>query len=286
MAQVPDLLALCEMTMKRKLCRPDNERLSALVTYHLEGGGSRTRAKLALSAGLAIGLAPETCVSIACGCELIHNASLLHDDIQDRDTHRRGREAAWFHFDANTAMCAGTLLLSAAFESVSQASADVGHLVAHLHQRTTDLISGQTRDLAHKLESLDVGAYIHIATLKSGSLLALPLELVMIAAQQPLAVATAKIAGESFAIAYQIADDLDDLDNDLEKGNCNIVTVLQSSGMRKEQAIINAADMAQAYLTKAKQNAEELPAASGAALIDMCNRLSDSVSPVQKLSRG
>jgi geranylgeranyl diphosphate synthase type I len=276
--RLPDLLAACEVQMRRSTCRPDSKRLSELICYHLDGGGSRTRAKLALSAGLKLGLPDHVCVGIATACELIHNASLLHDDIQDQDTHRRGREAAWFHFDANTAMCGGTLMLSAAFEAVAHIQADVGQMISHMHSRTADLIYGQANDLNHLFKPLTVADYVQIASQKSGSLLALPLELVMITAQQPLSVVVAMRAGESFALAYQIADDLSDLDIDMAQGTLNIVQVIMSSGMAREDAIQEAVRQAQAALCRATELAAQLPSDSGQGLVDMCAQLALTLS--------
>ena len=53
--------------------------------YHLKSGGQRMRARLALHASVALGLSQADAVSIAAAVELLHNASLIHDDLQDRD---------------------------------------------------------------------------------------------------------------------------------------------------------------------------------------------------------
>lgn len=275
--RMPDLMAACEAQMRRSTCRPTSKRLHELICYHLDSGGSRTRAKLALWAGLKLGLSDSTCVGIAAACELIHNASLLHDDIQDQDTHRRGREAAWLHYDINTAMCGGTLMLSAAYESLAHTHTDVGQLIAHVHLRTADLIYGQVNDVNHQRETLGLADYVHIASQKSGSLLALPLELVMLAAQQPLAVGVARQAGESFAVAYQIADDLTDLDNDLAQGALNVVEVIMSGGVTREHALQQAVVHAQRALEQSSHAALQLPLNSGQEVVDMCTQLASTL---------
>ena len=264
------LLPVCEANMRRSTHQPGGTQLNRLMTHHLDSGGRRTRATWALNAGLRLGLSDCACVHIASACELIHNASLLLDDIQDQDTQRRGRVAAWLAFDANCAMCASTLMLSAAFESLAHMPGDVGHLVRHTHARTADLVHGQVRDLNHGQAPLDLAQYERIACQKSGSLLALPLELVMIAAQQSLALPVAKQAGERFSVAYQMADDLNDLEDDLARGAFNVVCVLMASGLTREQAMTEAAHHALASLEQARCFADQLPCGSGQALVQMC----------------
>ncbi len=280
------LLNTSESLMLEKLCTTDHERLNALMRYHLSSGGSRTRAQLALTAGIALDLDKNICAALAASCELVHNASLLHDDIQDGDKQRRGREAAWSLFDTNTAMCAGTLMLSTAFDVISLTNQHTGLLISHLHKRIADLISGQTLDLAYTAQSVDLQTYLKIATRKSGSLLALPLELVMIAAQHSQAVPIAKAAGESFAIAYQIADDLQDVSQDLSRGHCNIIGLLKSSGLGTTHATTQAQALAQQYLAQAEQHAIDLPNDSGFLLASLCHQLKVTILSEARLHCG
>jgi geranylgeranyl diphosphate synthase type II len=147
-------------------------------------------------------------------------------------------------------------------------------LVLHLHQRTADLIHGQTLDLSFADQPVNLQGYLDIASAKSGSLLALPLELVMITSNQLNALPTAKQAGESFAIAYQIADDLNDVEDDLARGTCNIVHVLQLRDLDRSQATHEALDLMQKHLRLAEHYAAQLPAESGAYLLSLCGKLS------------
>ncbi|MBV5277060.1 polyprenyl synthetase family protein, partial [bacterium] len=58
--------------------------------YHLEAGGQRVRARLALHACEALGVVGDQSVRLAACVELLHNASLVHDDLQDKEKLRRG----------------------------------------------------------------------------------------------------------------------------------------------------------------------------------------------------
>lgn len=273
-ARINHLLQTMDAVIHDKLLRNNADKLNALIRYHFDSEASHARARLALTAGLALELSENICITLAASCELIHNASLLHDDIQDRDSQRRGKEAAWSRFDPSTAMCAGTLMLSAAFDTIAQIDQNPQLLVSHLHQRTADLICGQTLDLAFSTRPVDLKGYLDIASSKSGSLIALPLELVMMTCHQLDALPVATLAGESFAIAYQIADDLNDVEDDLARGTCNIVSVLQNAHVDRAQASAEALTLMQTHLNLAENYAAKLPAHSGDFLISLCEKLS------------
>jgi len=277
--QLPGLLKECEQTINQQLNKVDNPILNALFAYHLASGGGRNRAKLALYAGCALKLSKEETLVIAAACEMIHNASLLHDDIQDGDAHRRGREAAWRRYSINDAMCAGTLMLSAAYASISEVRSAPAELVQHMHERTAQLISGQVFDLNHDNQQSSLDQYLKIAIQKSGSLMALPLELIMIASGNHASVLAARQAGESFAVAYQIFDDLQDQRKDLMNSSCNIVYVLEASGLSRQSAELQAVLLVELYLQKALEQSQALPNNSGQLLADMCHQLSMALSP-------
>lgn len=211
------------------------------AAYHLSTGGQRVRAKMALHAGLAIGLSTTNAVTIAATVELLHNASLVHDDIQDRDEVRRGQQAVWVRFGVNTAICAGDLLLSAAYATLCnlEDSRALANMILLVHERVATAIDGQSADLAAGASTLsdDVTAlvrYQQIAMAKSGALLSLPIELVLLAAGQQVYLPHAWRAAEAFAVGYQIVDDLHDFRSNVS--NCaavsgyNIVSVFEATG--------------------------------------------------------
>lgn len=252
------------------------------ATVHLNAAGRRIRARLALHAGEALGMADTDAVSLAAAAELLHNASLVHDDIQDRTVTRRGEDAIWLAFGTDIALCAGDLMLSAAYAALADLSttARVPALIRLVHDRTGDAIRGQSADLAVRSSAeLSVEEYSAIAAAKSGALLGLPLELVFIAVGDDGAAVHARLAATHFAIAYQIADDIVDLADDLRavKPALNIVQVLGGGGV----AIVQARSLGLAYLNSAAGLALDLPRGAGALLYDLVLRLSDSLSIVE-----
>lgn len=223
---------------------PDVERLmvelastadgkpAAIAQAHLRAGGSRTRARLALSAGHRLGLSGDTTVPLAAAGELVHNASLIHDDLQDRDPVRRGRPTVWREHGDDNAILAGDLLLSAAYGALAGVPNADPKLFSALHRQIAAVIAGQSEDLAFDADGApSVDAYIDIAGAKSGPLLALPLELPLIAAKRAHVLPSVELLSRAFALGYQIVDDMADADRDAVAGDLNIVAILAATGV-------------------------------------------------------
>ena len=245
------------------------------ASYHLAAKSHKIRARLALNAGMALGVHQQDVVMIAAACELLHNASLIHDDIQDGDTLRRNIETVWKKFGVNVALCTGDLLLSAAYGVLSNISDAtlIQQLITTIHQRTARVIQGQCADIAHKNQPLcTLGAYQKIAISKSGALLSLPIELALLASHHTESLSNARAATESFAIAYQIADDLCDIDKDAQSQSLNVISVLKACGETK-QPIQVAQNLAMRHLDEAIYLAAKLPKESGALLNELALQL-------------
>lgn len=247
----------------------------AACAYHLDGGGRRVRARLALHAGLSLGLESPDAITIAVTAELLHNASLIHDDLQDRDRKRHGIDAVWVRFGDGVALCAGDLLLSAAYgalASFSRSDALPG-LIGLVHDAVGSAVSGQSSETAPppKIDPR-AGWYEAIAVQKSGSLLSLPIELALVGAGQTSALPLARRASEAFAVGYQIADDIEDVSSDAERqgtsSSSNFILALRAAGLADE-AMAEARRVAAKYLLTAATLAEGLPDGCGDLLKDL-----------------
>lgn len=248
--------------------------------YHLASGGHKIRARLCIEAGLALGIKQQDMLILAAMCELLHNASLIHDDIQDGDIVRRDIETVWKKFGVNVALCTGDFLLSAAYGVLANFSDIqlIPKLIATIYQRTSSVIQGQCADIAYQKQQLcSVGTYQKIAIAKSGALLSLPIELALIASQHSEAIADARAAAESFAIAYQIVDDLDDVDKDADCHSLNIVFVLKAAGERQNPIQV-AETLALQHLEAAINLATKIPKNSGALLIELVGQLKQKLT--------
>lgn len=260
-------------TSKAKQAKPSGAVQAAY--YHLGSGGQRIRARLALSAGLALGLSQQDALCIAAAAELLHNASLVHDDLQDRDELRHGQEAVWVKFGVNVAVCAGDLMLSAAYASlcgISDARV-LPVLYTVFHGRVASAIAGQCDDLSLDTSPVnDLEAYKCVAIAKSGALLSLPVELALLATGHNAWTQLARDAAEAFSVGYQVADDLADVTRDVNSGALNIVLVLQNAGNRAK-AYTEARQFGLQHLDAAVAAAGGLPLESGALLMELSIKL-------------
>lgn len=253
------------------------------AAHHLSAGGARIRARLALHAGRALGRPESECIAVAAACELLHNASLVHDDLQDRDKRRRGQAAVWHRHGDAVAICVGDLLLSAAYGALGRAGTEAAALSMRMHRRVGDVIRGQCSDLAWQGgANPSLENYERIASGKSAPLLVLPLELALTLAGRSDAVLAAAAAGSLFAIGYQIADDLQDADQDAASQELNIVSVLASAG--ETAPVDRARDLAILRFQQAHAAASALPSGSGALLAMQAADRGDRLSRVMEVA--
>ena len=260
-----------------------NPEVACAALHHMDAGGRRIRARLALDAAAHLGLDACTAITLATTCELLHNASLIHDDLQDEDEHRRGRQTVWKSCGDDVALCAGDLLLSSAYASLAELD-DPAHLALMLktiHLRTAAAIHGQAADIAHRALPVEtIQAYLRIVAGKSGALLSLPLELALLAAGNAAACTEARAAAEAFAIGYQIADDLDDVEKDAghdgRAPTLNLVLLLQRGGVTCDAAVQRQCiDLARQHLVDAARLANALPRQSGRLLAQLAVALDE-----------
>jgi len=247
------------------------------AAYHLSAGGSRVRALLALEAARALAVRGHQAIAIAAACELLHNASLVHDDLQDGDVVRRGRDAVWRRYGEAAAICVGDLLLSAAYAALASTGVCAGALVSRMHKRVAAVIRGQCEDIAMQgriFSPLDT--YEQVARAKSGPLLILPIELALVLGGRADAVATAVEAGSLFAIGYQIADDLEVAERDALNEKLNIVQVLAAAGEPQPRAC--ARDLAVTRFRQAHAAATALPCGCGSLLAVQALRRSEALN--------
>ena len=157
------------------------------------------RATLVLTVGSALGAPAPALEAAAVGIELVHLASLVHDDIIDDAAERRGVAALHVVIGCDRALVAGDFLLAAAFAEVSGAAA-------------AELSAGARLCCRGQLEELDgaVG-YIDVAAKKTGALFATAAALGALAAgARDDEVDALRSFGACFGTAYQIRDDLGD----------------------------------------------------------------------------
>lgn len=97
-----------------------HSKLMRAVRHYPEAGGKRLRPMLAQVVAEAVGKAGDKALPFACSLEIIHNFTLVHDDVMDNDPLRRGRPAVHVLFDIPTAIIAGDALFARAFEMITE----------------------------------------------------------------------------------------------------------------------------------------------------------------------
>ena len=202
------------------LSRSENERLGAAMKHLIEGGGKRLRAILPWLVADAVGHANDGLYDLGASIEIIHNFTLVHDDIMDNDPVRRGRPAVHVAFDHPTAINAGDAMLAVAFEVL--ASSDqfddeyfrdlvriIGSMVRKVSEGQQQDMSFESSDDVTEDEYLDMisgkTAAMFTTCARTGALLSgASSEIVRIMTEW----------GENVGLCFQLMDDLIDATGD------------------------------------------------------------------------
>ena len=181
------------------------------VRHHMAGGGKRVRAGLVLVSAVASGGWEDTGIVGAVAIELVHNFSLLHDDIIDGDRDRRHRPTVWAEFGVGRAIVAGDALAALSTEILLEVpTPERVRAAAALAAATREMIAGQADDMAFETRrSVTVEECIAMAAGKTGALLSCASSLGAVLTGAPDATIDALAAfGLHLGVAFQAADDV------------------------------------------------------------------------------
>ncbi|MFE5603644.1 polyprenyl synthetase family protein [Streptomyces coelicoflavus] len=174
-------------------------------------GGKTVRPALALLSAVAVGAVPSDAVPAAVAVELVHDFTLLHDDVIDGDALRRHRPAAWSLFGTPAAVLTGDALLVAALRVLAQVpEGRSGAAVRELVGTLLELVEGQSRDVAfEKAHEVSVTDYLAMAAGKTGALIGCACALGgVLAGADTVRVGGLREFGRSLGVAFQCADDI------------------------------------------------------------------------------
>ena len=201
----PDSLALVEQLLSDATRTPG--RLGDASAYLLERPGKRVRACLCLKLADSLQIPPEEGIVLAAAVELLHNASLVLDDVQDNDEMRRGRASIWRTFGRSQAINLGTFLIAQSSTLAARLRGVSPLFAATLREATV----GQAAEIDFHAATPTLPAYEKMAEAKTGALFALGAQSAAILARLPEDLAAT--IGNAFArlgAAYQVQDDLAD----------------------------------------------------------------------------
>jgi geranylgeranyl diphosphate synthase type II len=203
-----ELKAIVEEALEELELWPELQGQAESVQYALEMGGKRIRPVITLAVGEALEAAPERVMPAALALELVHNFSLVHDDLPslDNDIERRGKPSVWSVYGEGKALLAGDALLAEAFRL---ACAYPNSTVAQeLAEATLGMIGGQYLDTMEPDTDLET-----VHRLKTGCLFYAAITLALAAVglprddQRPW-----RDFADELGLLFQVVDDILDED--------------------------------------------------------------------------
>jgi len=173
--------------------------------------GKAIRPALVMLGAAAVGDSTAAAVPAAVAIELVHNFSLLHDDVMDGDTTRRHRPTAWSVFGTSAAILAGDALLTLALDVLAATGGPVASDgLRMLSAAVQDLVAGQSADTEfEKRAEVEVPECVRMAEHKTGALLGCAAALGgLFGGGSPRQVDLLRGFGMRLGLAFQFVDDL------------------------------------------------------------------------------
>ncbi len=194
----------------QKAVRADSDLLATTSSYLLSAGGKRFRPMLVLLAGYFGDPTDPRLIPGSVAIELVHLATLYHDDVIDEADSRRGIPSVNARWDNTVAILTGDYL----FARASEISTDLGSDICRLLARTIGVLcDGQIRevDVSGKVDQREE-EYMEIIRRKTGALIATSCRLGGMLSDAPAeCLDTLEAFGESLGVAFQLSDDIMDV---------------------------------------------------------------------------
>jgi geranylgeranyl diphosphate synthase, type II len=183
-------------------------------SYILNGGGKRLRPLLVLIAAKAGGISFKKVYNAAVAVEMLHNFTLVHDDIMDNSDIRRGRETLHKKYDVNTAILAGDNLIALAYRILlKDCKSNPYQVVSSFTKGIIEVCEGQSLDKDFELrENVSLEEYKVMIYKKTAALLeaccAIGMQLANGSAKE---INSLSLYGKNIGMAFQVQDDLLDI---------------------------------------------------------------------------
>lgn len=182
--------------------------------YVLAAGGKRIRPVLVLLACEAVGGNADDALHAAAGIEILHNFTLVHDDIMDHAASRRGRRTIHKKWDENIAILTGDVLLALAYRALLQTkSPRIQEVTKIFTEGVITICEGQTYDKEFETRHrVHVNEYLMMIEKKTGKLVSTSTQIGALLGNASVpAMEAMKHYGEHVGRAFQIQDDLLDI---------------------------------------------------------------------------
>ena len=204
------------------LSKSENDMLRSAMMHLIAGGGKRMRAILPWLVADAVGEANEGLYDLGASIEIIHNFTLVHDDIMDNDSVRRGRPAVHVEFNHPTAINAGDAMLAVAFEVLAESNhfddkyfRELVRIIGSMVRRVSE---GQQQDMSfEEREFVTEEEYVHMISGKTAAMFTTCARTgALLSGASPDVVSTMAEWGENVGLCFQLMDDLIDATGDSE----------------------------------------------------------------------
>ena len=212
--------ARLERRMKETFARAQPASIYDPLRYILSAAGKRLRGMLVLLSCEAVGGNADQALDAAAAIELLHNFTLVHDDVMDNAAVRRGKQTIHTKWDSNIAILAGDLMIAHAYQSLLKTEAPhIEQIIEIFTQAFIDVCAGQALDKAYERRStVGMSAYRSMIEKKTAAMIASSCEIgARIGGGTDKEVMTLREFGNNLGIAFQIQDDLLDIIGDEEE---------------------------------------------------------------------
>ena len=211
-----------EGEIMESLGKMEQKNLYGAMTHLFKGGGKRLRAILPRLVGEAVGGENEGHYTLGASIEIIHNFTLIHDDIIDQDPIRRGLDAVHVEYDDATAINAGDAMLAVGFEILAE-SDDIpdnrlGHLITSIGEMVRKVAEGQQEDIEFETrEEVSEQDYIEMIAGKTSAMFETCARTGAILADADReTIENMAEWGLNLGLCFQLMDDLIDVTGDTE----------------------------------------------------------------------
>ena len=166
---------IVEKIINENLSKIQQDRLRGAMSHLFTGGGKRLRAIMPRLVGEAVGNGHQGHYTLGACIEIIHNFTLVHDDIMDQDPIRRGLDAVHVAYDDPTAINAGDAMLALGFEMLADSKhiddSQLRHVVSAIGQMVRNVAEGQQEDFEFEdRESVTEAEYISMIAGKTSAM--------------------------------------------------------------------------------------------------------------------
>lgn len=205
-----------DIILKKALAKREPVSLYSPAYYIIESGGKRLRPLLVLLSAKAAGGKCSDAYYAGAAVELLHNFTLVHDDIMDNAEKRRGRLTLHVKYDESTAILAGDSLVAIAYENlIKNCNGNTREIITDFTMGLVEVCEGQSLDKEYETKSVSLDEYIEMIRKKTAAMLQMCCTVgARLGNGTNEEIQALASFGRNIGIAFQVQDDLLDITAD------------------------------------------------------------------------